>query len=144
MKLIVIIAVSVVVADESDRVTLMSGPNSPTSGCTGDIVFTCQANRLSTVFWWINSNTTPIASYTELNENSPLPVNITTVDSLRFGLEIILTEVKHVQNSPPNYNYTTIACTNSHDIARRNISTIWCGRNLFNTSLTLTYPDGNG
>ncbi len=144
MKLIVISAVSVVVADESDRVTLMSGPNSPTSGCPGDIVFTCQASRLHTVFWWINSNTTPIANYTELDKHFPLPVNITTVDSLRFGLEIILTEVKHVQNSPPNYNYTTIACTNSHDIARRNISTIWCGRNLFNTSLTLTYPDGNG
>ena len=112
--------------------TLTTGPNSPTSGCPGDIMFTCQANRLSTVFWWINSNSTPIARSPDLNNNSSLPMNITTVESLRLELVIKLTDVKHLENSLKNF--TTIACTNSQDIARRNISTIWCGQSLLNTS----------
>ncbi len=118
-----------------------SGPNSLYSGCPGDIVFTCQANRLSTVFWWINSDTTPIARYSALGMNYSM-LNITTTDSIQFGLVILVTNV--VRHNPIVYNYTSIACTSTRDIVESNISKIWCGKSLLNTSIFIsTYPDGN-
>ena len=115
--------------------TLTSSPNSLYSECPGDIVFTCQANRLDIVFWWINSNTTPIARSPTYIRNDHLPVNITTSDSLRQGLVIILTNV--VSHAQFLNNYTSIACTTTQNIYYRNISKIWCGRNLLNASLSV-------
>ncbi len=123
----------------SDRVSLTSGPNTQNSECPGDIVFTCHAIRLPVVFWWINSNTTPIARYSDV-ENIHLPVNLTTTDSLHYGLVIILTSV--LQHDPTLYNYTTIACISTENLLTRNISQIWCGQSLLNTSLCLSRYHG--
>ncbi len=101
----------------NDRVTLTSGPNSLTSQCPGDIVFTCHATRLSGVLWWINSNTTPIARYTEVG-NIDLPFNLTTSDSLHYGLVILLTSVP--PHDPVLYHFTTIAC-----ISTENLLLVW-------------------
>ncbi len=125
----------------SDRVTLTSGPKAQNSECPGDIVFTCHANRLSGVFWWINSNnTTPIARYTE-EGNIHLSVNLTTTDSLQYGL-VILTSVFPLD--PTLNNYTTMACISTENLLTRNISQIWCGKSLLNSSLSLsTIYEGN-
>ena len=121
---------------------MASGPNSLYSECPGDIMFTCHGNRLATVLWWINSNTTPITRYSVLDMETSIPVNITTNDSIHFGLVILVTNV--VQHNPTLYNYTSIACTSTRDIVRSNISKIWCGRSLLNTSIFIsTHPDGN-
>ncbi len=125
----------VIVVNGSDRVTLTSGPNSLYSECPGDIVFTCQANRLSGVFWWINSNTTPIARYTAIGVNVNLPINLTTSDSLQQGLIILLTNV--VPYDPTLDSYTSIACTTTHNIYNKNISKLWCGQSLLNASLPI-------
>ena len=124
-----------VAVNGSDRVTLTSGPNSLTSGCPGNIMFTCHANRLPGVLWWINSNTTPIAGHTDV-ENIHLPFNLTTPDSLRYGLVIILDSV--LRHNRELNNYTTIACISTENILTRNISRIWCGRSLLNASLSLS------
>ncbi len=123
----------------SDRVTLTSDPNSWNSKCPGDIVFSCQANRSAGVFWWINSNTTPIARYTDV-ENIHLPFNLTTPDSLHYGLVIILDSV--LQHNREQNNYTTIACISTENLLTRNISRIWCGRSLLNASLSLSTNHG--
>ncbi len=123
----------------SDRVSLTSGPNTQNSECPGDIVFTCHATRLAGVLWWINSNTTPIAGYTEVGKIH-LPVNLTTTDSVHYGLVIILTSV--FRHNPPLNNYTTIACISTENLSTRNISQIWCGMSLLNTSLSLSTSHG--
>ncbi len=125
----------------SDRVTLTSGPNSLYSECPGDIVFTCQANRLSGVFWWINSNATPIARYTAIGVNVNLPINLTTSGSIQQGLVILLTNV--VPYDPTLDSYTSIACTTTHNIYNKNISKLWCGQSLLNASLPIYLkPEG--
>ncbi len=124
--------------------SLTSGPNLLNSECPGDIVFTCHANRISGVFWWINSNTTPIARYTEAIDvnNIHLPANLTTTDSLHNGLLIMLTSV--LRHDQTQNNYTTIACISTENLLTRNISRIWCGNNLLNSSLFLsTNYEGN-
>ncbi len=128
-----------VAVNGSDRVKLTSGPDSRDSKCPGDIVFTCQANRLPGVVWWINSNTTPIARHTDV-ENIYLPSNLTTPDSLHYGLVIILDSV--LRHSPTLNNYTTIACISTENLLTRNISRIWCGRSLLNASLSLSTNHG--
>ncbi len=119
----------------NDRVTLTSGSNTQNSECPGYIVFTCHATRLPGVLWWINSNTTPIAGYTDVG-NIHLPYNLTTTDSLHYGLVIILTSV--LRHNPSLNNYTTIACITTENLLTRNISRIWCGRSLLNASLSLS------
>ncbi len=111
----------------SDRVSLTSGPNTQNSKCPGDIVFTCHATRLAGVLWWINSNTTPIARYTD-TKTIHLPFNLTTTDSLHNGLVIILTSV--LQLNQTQNNYTTTACISTENLLIRNISQIWCGQSL--------------
>ena len=139
-KWTVIILTNFVAVNGSDRVSLTSGPNTQNSECPGDIVFTCHATRLSGVVWWINSNTTPIAEYADVG-NIHLPFNLTTSDSLHYGLVIILTSV--FRHNPPLNNYTTIACISTENLLTRNISRIWCGRSLLNSSLTLSTYGGN-
>ncbi len=123
----------------SERVSLTSGPNTQNSECPGDVVFICHANRLPGVVWWINSNTTPIVGYTDVG-NIHSPFNLTTTDSLHYGLVIILTSV--LQHNPTLYNYTTIACISTENLLTRNISQIWCGQSLLNTSLCLSRNHG--
>ncbi len=123
----------------SDRVSLTSGPNTQNAECPGDIVFTCHATRLPGVLWWINSNTTSIAGHTDVG-NIHLPVNLTTTDSLHYGLLIILTSV--LQHNPTLNNYTTIACISTKNLLTRNISRIGCGRSLLNASLSLSTSHG--
>ncbi len=113
------------VINGSERLSLTSGPITQNSECPGDIVFTCHANRLPGVVWWINSNTTPIARYTDV-KNIHLPVNLTTTDSLHYELVIILTSVLRL--NPTLNNYTTIACISNENLLTRNISQIWCDK----------------
>ena len=123
-------------AAADDRVTLTSVPPLEGLQCSGPVRITCRADRLVTVFWWINSNPTPIARYTKPISADLLPVNMTTVESLNLGWIVLLTN-SVVFNSQQN-NYTTTVDITTADLVTRIVTKIWCGYNSLNASLNVS------
>ncbi len=106
--------------------------------CGGPVTITCRADRLAGVFWWINQNPSPVARFTEPTQElrDRLPVNLTSEATLNLGWVVLLTGLSAPINS--QYNFTTTIETTTAELVQRPLSSIWCGRSLFNASLNVS------
>ena len=132
------------IGNARDQVTITASPMLNQSQCQSDVTITCRADRLATVFWWINNDPTPVARYTKpFIMDQDFPINITTTVSLQLGFIILLTSsVEHNYN---RNNYTTRIYTTVTNLAEKNISKIVCGFNSINATLAVSVKGkGNG
>ena len=125
------------IGNARDQVTITASPLLNQSQCQSDVTITCRADRLVTVFWWINNDPTSVARYTKpFVMDQDLPVNITTNESLQLGFIILLTN-SVVHNDLQN-NYTTRIYTTVTNLEEKNISKIVCGYTTLTATLAVS------
>ena len=132
------------IGNARDQVTITASPLLNQSQCESDVTITCRADRLVTVFWWINNDPIPVARYTKpFVMDQDLPVNLATNVSLQLGFIILL--INSVAHNVQQNNYTTRIYTTVTNLAEKNISKIVCGFNSINATLTVSVKGkGNG
>ena len=131
------------IGNARDRVTITASPLLNRSLCQSDVTITCRADRLVSVFWWINNDPTAIAKYTKPLNRDQLPVNLTTNVSIQLGFIVLLTS-SVIHNDQQN-NYTTRIYTTVTNLAEKNISKIVCGYNFITATLAVSVNGkGNG
>ena len=133
------------IGNARDQVTITASPLLNQSQCESDVTITCRADRLFSVLWWINNDSTIVATYTKPfnNRDQDLPVNLTTNDSLQLGFIILLTS--SVAHNDQLNNYTTRIYTTVTNLAEKNISKIVCGFNSISATLAVSVKGkGNG
>ena len=128
----------IIIGNARDQVTITASPLLNQSQCQSDVTITCRADRLITVFWWINNDPTPVARYTKpvFNRDLDFPINLTTNVSLQLGFIILLTS--SVAHKNQQNNYTTRIYTTVTNLAEKNISKIVCGDASINATLAVS------
>lgn len=128
------------VGDAQSRVRMAAEPPLDRNQCPGTVVVTCEADRLVTVFWWLNDNPTPVARYTKpYRERETFPINISTPDTIRLGLTILITSSLDYEGDSQLSNFTTTLSTTVTNLASvQNIHKLLCGYNSVNATLEVS------